>query len=69
MRNGSFAIEWRPWRGERLLGDGVMLSESSVNLEPKMEARMCGSGGGIGYMPMAISTSDRPSDHTSLWIE
>lgn len=37
--------------------------------EPNIEAKSLSSGGGIGYIPIAISTSDNPSDQMSLCTE
>lgn len=37
------------------------------DLGPNIEASVLASGAGIGYIPIAISTSDNPKDHISLW--
>lgn len=36
------------------------------DLGPNIEARVFASGAGMGYIPIAISTKDNPSDHISL---
>jgi len=40
-----------------------------IHSEPNIEAKSLSSGGGIGYIPIAISTSDTPSDQMSLCTE
>lgn len=36
---------------------------------PKIAVNVFASGGGIGYIPMAISTKDNPKDQMSLCTE
>lgn len=40
---------------------------SSIQLSPNMLSKCSGSGGGIGYLPMAISTSESPTLQISDW--
>lgn len=49
----------------------TMLDMSDVDalLEPNIFSNVLESGGGIGYMPMDISMSDKPSDQMSDWTE
>ena len=54
-----------PDLGDLEVGEGP----TSSTLVPKALARTAGSGGGIGYIPIAISTRDNPRLHTSLATE
>lgn len=36
------------------------------DLGPNIDAKVLASGAGMGYIPMAISTKDKPKDHISL---
>ena len=42
---------------------------SSATVGPNIWANVAGAGGGIGYIPKLISSSDKPRDHKSLATE
>ena len=61
---------YRPPCGDSIPGRGVpflaaFICSSIALSEEKMRVISCGVGGGMGYLPIANSTSDRPIDHMS----
>lgn len=67
------SLGYQPCPGDWIVGVGALfvigfsaLGSCAADCEPNMEANVFSSGCGIGYIPIAISTSDNPSDQMSL---